>query len=191
MEPITVATAFAPIIGLLRLYKGETQGSESREFGNFIDWLRGRQFDRLADLILGHGDLARSVRGLVEDRHHEVMAKLDSLERVLAGVVRNIDVFRPLAETVGGAQLSDQAVSVLRQLNKANESRFFENVYHGGTDYEMMAASGTIQVSEPRFITDDLLTLCELGFLRVDRDNQGKRIFVITRAGATVGESSR
>ena len=188
MEPITIATAFASIVGLLRVYKAEAQELEGRDFGKYIDWLRRQEHNQLANLIQGNTDLARSVRDLIEDQHREVMAKLDVLDKVLASVARHIDTFQPLAAVVGAAQLSDQAVSVLRQMNKASASRFSENPStRSGTTYAMLGAPGTVQVSEPRFIRDDLLTLCELGLLRLDHNDRGGRIFIITRAGAAVG----
>jgi hypothetical protein len=186
VEPITIATAFASIIGLIRVYKAETQEPDGRDFNRYIDWLRRQEHNQLADLISGNTDLSRSVRDLIEDQHREVMAKLASLDKILASVARHIDTFQPLADAFRGSQLSDQAVSVLRQLNEASESEFMEIKYCGGTDYEM-GTSGAIQVSEPRFISDDLLTLCELGLLRLEQNGQGDRNFVITRAGAAVG----
>ena len=187
MEPITIATAFASLIGLIRVFKAEVQEPEVRDFDRYIDWLRRREHSQLVDLILGNAGLANSVRDLIVDQHGEVMAKLESLDKLLAGVARHIATFQPLADVVGGAQLSDQAVSVLRQLNEANESGFQEFEDNDGTTYAMLDNSDTVQISEPRFIADDLLTLCELGLLRLDDNDGGSRIFTITRAGAVVG----
>ena len=125
------------------------------------------------------------VQGLVEDRHGEVMAKLDALDKVLAGVARHIEIFQPLANVIRASQLSDQAVSVLRQMNRASASSFLEIM--GGDSYEFLDTNGEVQVSEPRFIDDDLLTLCELNLLRLSYNNSGGRIFTITREGAAVG----
>jgi hypothetical protein len=187
MEPITIATAFASIVGLIRVYKAEAQEHEGRDFDHYIEWLQRQEHKQVVDLILGNGELARSVRDLIEDRHGEVMAKLDALDKVLAGVARHIDTFGPLANVIRASQPSDQAVSVLRQLNQANSSSFLEITHTGGRQYPMLDTSRTVQVSDPRFIYDDLLTLCELGLLRLSYNNSGGRIFTITREGAAVG----
>jgi hypothetical protein len=50
----------------------------------------------------------------------------------------------------------------------------------------MDEGSGNLEVSDERFVDDDLQTLCELGMLRPDI-SQGSRKFVITRQGAKVG----
>jgi hypothetical protein len=39
MEPITVATAFASIVGRIRMYKAEVQEHEGRVFDGYIEWL--------------------------------------------------------------------------------------------------------------------------------------------------------
>jgi hypothetical protein len=187
MEPITVATAFASIVGLIRMYKAEVQEHDGRVFDGYIEWLRRQEHKQLVDLILGNDLLAQSVRDLIEDQHGEVMAKLESLDKVITGVARHIGTFQSLANVIRGAQLSDQAVSVLHQLNQANSSSFLEIEMMDGNEYEMLDTSGQIQASEPRFIDDDLLTLCELDLLRLSHNSSGGRIFTITRAGAAVG----
>jgi hypothetical protein len=191
MEPITVATAFASLIGLIRVYKAEVQEPEARDYARYLDWLRRQEHGQVVDLIEGNTDLARSVRDLIEDQHRQVMAKLELLDRILADVARNIDVFQPIADAVRVSQLSDQAVSVLRQMNAANSRKFLEIEMLSGTEYEMLDTEGAIRGSEPRFMTDDLLTLCELGLLRLELNGQGNRVFVITRAGAAVGGESK
>ena len=65
MEPITIATAFASIIGLIRIYKTEAQEYEEQNFDQYMDWLRRQEHKQLVDVILGSDDLARSVRDLV------------------------------------------------------------------------------------------------------------------------------
>jgi hypothetical protein len=187
MEPITIANAFAAILGLIRMYKAEAHEPEQRDFDQYIDWLRRQEHKQLVDLILANDDVACSVRDLIEDRHGEVMAKLETLDRVLASVAMHIETFQPLANVVRESQLSDQAVSVLHQLNQANASTFLEIRSLDGDEYCMLDRSGALQIGEPRFIDDDLLTLCELNLLRLDYNDQGGRLFTITRVGATVG----
>ena len=96
--------------------------------------------------------------------------------------------FQPLARAIGSSALSEQAVSILRQLNAAKSSSFLEIAMLGGSEYEMLDGEGALQLSEPRFADDDLLRLCEFGFLCPSHNKSGGRIFTITRAGAIVGD---
>jgi len=189
MEPTTLTTIFASAIGLLGVFKAEVRDREGRDFDAYIDWLRRQEHDQLVDLIVGNAELSRSLRTLVEDQHSHVMAKLAELDKVLSSVSRNIAEFQPLADAVIiESGLSDQAVSVLRQLNETDASRFLEIRFDGGAEYTILErGKGNLEIDDPRFIEDDLLTLCDLGLLRLDYNSQGDRIFVITRAGAAVG----
>ena len=192
MDPMTVATAFASIVGLIGTYKAEAKAGEDRNFDQYIDWLRRQEHQHVVALILSNNEFTRSVRDLIEDKHGEVMAKLESLDKVLAGVASRIDVFQPLANLVGMLRLSDQSVSVLRQLNEANASQFrIDRGCRAGKTYPILGVDvrRSIQFGEPRFIEDDLLTLCEYGLLRLSHNDNGDRVFAITREGAVIGET--
>jgi len=187
MGPITTATAFGAIVGLVGTYKAGVDDRKGRDFDAYIDWLRRQEHKQLVDLILGNKDMAEAVRVLVEDQHNEVMAKLEELNKIMVGVAKHIETFQPLASVIGGKELSDQAVSVLRQLNKANSTGFLEIETMAGATYSMLDKPGEIQINELRFIDDDLTILCEYDLLRPDYNTQGGRLFKITRTGAALG----
>jgi hypothetical protein len=186
MDAMTITTALASIIGLIGTYKSESRAGEERDFDRYIDWLRRQEHHSVVNLILSNNEYTRSVRDLIEDKHGQVMAKLESLDKIITAIAGRIDIFQPLASVVGKARLSDQAVSVLHQLNEAKCGRFLE-IPCEETTYEILDGSGEITFSEPRFIDDDLLTLCEYGFLRLSYNQSGDRIFTITREGAELG----
>jgi hypothetical protein len=186
MEPLT--TTFATILGLVSVFKDETREREGRDFDQYLDWLRRQEHKCVVDLILGNQEIAASVRVLIEDQHGEVMGKLAELDKVLATVAARIAGFQPLAKAVQvETGLSDQAVSILHQMNEAGTSKFLEITLRGGNQFVMLDKSGEIHVNEPRFMDDDLGTLCNLGLLRLSHNSSGGRIFTITRAGAAVG----
>jgi len=188
MEPITFATAFASIVGLLGVYKNEVREREGRDFNAYLDWLQRREHGQLVDLIHGNDELSRSLRVLVEDQHGEVMAKLAELDKTLCSVASHIAEFQPLADAIRAKSgLSDQAVSILRQLNEAEASRFLEIGLQEGNEYAFLDTHGQLQIDEPGFIYGDLDTLRELGLLLLSHNESGGRIFTITRAGAAVG----
>ena len=62
------------------------------------------------------------------DQHGEVMAKLAGLDKVLADVASHVAGFEPLANAMRVKPgLSDQAVSILRQMNAADASEIAEH----------------------------------------------------------------
>lgn len=189
MEPLTLASAFASIVGLLGVFKSETRADESQDFNQFIAWLQTHRHEQLANLILDNAQLVQSLRTLTEARHDEVLAKLESLDEVLSGVASHLAAFKPLADAVrANTHISHQAISILRQLNATSASRFLEVRTSSGLRYHLMDdKTGMLQIDDERFIEDDLLSLCEYGLLRLDYGSRGSRIFIITRVGAAVG----
>jgi hypothetical protein len=190
MEPITVATSFASIVGLLSIFKSEGKSREGDTLEDFIEWLRRREHEQVVDLILKNTQLSRSLGEIVQVQHEQILARLAELDAVLADVASHVAVFQSLADAVRiQSHLSDQSVSILRQLNDAHASKFVE--LPGGrreTIFEMLdGIRGRIRVTEPRFVDSDLSKLCELGLLLPSFGSNGGRIFTITRSGSTVG----
>ena len=54
----------------------------------------------------------------------------------------------------------------------------------------LVGASGNLDVTDPRFIEDDLNTLVELGILRLKHGSKGTKQFVITRQAVVLAESA-
>ena len=189
MEPLTTAAAFASIVSLLGLFKSERRADESATIDQYIDWLRRREHEQLADLIQNNAELSSSLQALLSQQHEEVMSKLHGLDQVLSDVASHIVGFKAIADAMAvESRLSDQAVSILHQLNEANASRFAEIKTLGGTWFQTWDGERkNIEITDGRFIEDDLLSLCELGLLRLDYGSKGTRFFYITRAGAAVG----
>ena len=188
MEPITLATSFATIVGLLNAFKSQADAREAKDLNQFLDWLQRHRHDQLVNLIQDNQQLAASLRPLIEGQHDEVMAKLTRLDELLSSVAHHVAEFQPLADASRPAtRISDQAVSILRQMNEAEASRFIEGKTREGARYQMMdGTGGVLEVPDSRFIEDDLAILSELGFLRRAYGGRGSRIFIITRSGASL-----
>jgi hypothetical protein len=86
--------------------------------------------------------------------------------------------------------LSEQAFLIIKQLYDSGGSFFIEMKMMGGTQYQVLDASSAIEIPEPRFVDDDLSSLCEYGLLIPDWNSRGDRLFRITRAAARVVEAN-
>ena len=119
------------------------------------------------------------------------MAKLSGLDYAMVELASQIDGIQEVARAIAPqAELSDQAFSILKQLNDSGGSVFLEMKMPGGTTYQVMDASAQIQIEEPRFVEDDLEQLCRLGLLLQDFNNKGDRLFRITRASVKYVENA-
>lgn len=109
----------------------------------------------------------------------------------MAAVSANISGLKEISEALSShAGLSDQAYSILRQLNNSGGSFFLEIKFMGGTAYQIMDAEGSINMNEPRFIEDDLKQLCNFGLLIPDLNSSGGRLFRLTRAATKLIDAS-
>lgn len=186
MDPLTT---FASIVSLLGLFKNERRAEESTTIDQYVDWLRRRRHEHIADLIQNNAQLSQSLQAALSQKHDAVMEKLHDLNQVLSDVAGHVVGFKEIADAMAvESRLSDQTVNILHQLNEANASRFAEIKTESGTNFRAWDGDRRVlEIAEERFIEDDLSTLCELGLLRLNFGDNGTRFFDITRAGAAVG----
>lgn len=186
MEPITT---FATVVGLLAVFKSERTSSQSATVDQYVDWLRRHEHEQLVTLILDNTQLSNSLHSLLTQQHDEVIARLSSLDRILTEVACSVGGFKAITDAMSFcSRLSDQAVSILQQMNMAKASQIGDCSGFGGLDYQTMDGdSCTINILDARFVEADLLTLCELGFMRHSIGSNGQHLYSITRAGAAIG----
>ena len=187
MDPLTAATSFATIVGLLSNYKSERSGTQ---LSDFIEWLKGKRHEDVAQSIEQNQMLAVQLKSILALNHQELVQRLDSLDAVLASVASHVETFSTLATTVrSDSVLSDQAMSIVEQFADSGANEMWEQKYLGGTRYHFIGGAGSLQVEEPRFIEDDLNTLIDLGIFRLDFGGKGTRRFIFTRQAAQLAKS--
>lgn len=181
MDPLTGATAFATIVGLIGNFRTERAAGDLPEF---IAWLKDKRYEDLADRMAADDKLVGQIAVLLSINRDELIRKLEKLDVALASVAANVEGFGALARVIyPQAELSPQALSVLRQLISSGAKLFMEKKLSGEPNeyFLLEGAHGTIAYEEPRFIEDDLETLVNLGLLRLEFGSRGSRRFFITR----------
>ena len=157
MDLMTVTGAFATIVGLLCNFKSE---QSSRDMDQFILWLKEKRHEDVATGIENNKELLQQLTEILSINHDELIERLGSLDQLLSSVAAHMDNFSGLARTVHAqTSISDQAVSVLRQLVDSGAKLFMEKKLRTGKLDEyffMEGANGKINYEEPRFIDDDL-----------------------------------
>lgn len=188
MDPLTLASSFATIVGLLCNYSAERKDTSDNEYQDFLDWLAEKRHDNLRSLIIENQGLSNSIHSLLNQNHEAILVKLGALDSSLTSLAAHLEGFRDIALAVRpDCKISDQAVSILSQLCNSGGSKFLEVKFMDGSAYQILDATSEprqIDLSGPRFLEDDLLTLCELGLLRPEYNSQGHRLFHLTRSAA-------
>jgi hypothetical protein len=188
--PLDYANALASVVGLLGLFKSEAKAAGQQTLDGYLEWLRQHGHQELVDLISANSDMTSAMSALLAGQHDQVMQQFAELNKVVAAVAAHVQGFTGIvASTNVSAVLSDQAISVLRQMNTAGAKDLYELGALSGIEYMMDGSGGNLAVSDPRFIGDDLAVLVGLGCFRISNySSRGDPIYSITRAGAEVGK---
>jgi hypothetical protein len=190
MDPLTAATSFATIVGLLSNFKSERSGNQ---LSDFIEWLKEKRHEDVALSIERNQSLAVQLKSILALNHQELVDRLDSLDSVLASVASHVETFSSLATSVRpSVALSSQSISIIKQFVASGANEMWERKVLGpsGTSYHFIGGSGALQIDEPRFVEDDLNTLVEFGILRLDYGSKGTRKFIITRQAVQLANSA-
>jgi len=182
VEALTAATTFASIVGLLSNFKSERKSASDDEYQEFVQWLSDKRYKSLLDEITSNHLLGLGIKSLLSQNHDVVLQKLSALDETLLMLSSSIDGFKEISNAIApNSELSEQAISILDQLNNSGGSFFQELKMLTDTTFYIMGASGCIEITEPRFIEDDLNQLVNTGLLIFDHSPQGNRNFRITR----------
>jgi hypothetical protein len=182
VEALTAATTFATIVGLLSNFKSERKSSSDDEYKEFVDWLDEKRHKSLLDEITSNHLLGLGIKSLLNQNHEVVLQKLSDLDETLLVLSSSISGFREISNALApNVELSEQALSIIGQLNSTGGSSFIESKTYDGTSFLFMDTQGSLEIKEPRFVEDDLTQLTNLELLLLDFSSQGNRIFRITR----------
>lgn len=181
MEPVA---AFASIVSLLRIFKQERGEQRKADHQAFVEWLDYHRHEELKNLITNTAALRTEVDAVLSADHTLMLRKLDGIQEIVATLLSRVDEFRGLSLAVApDAQLSDQAISVLRQFAHSGADILFYASYGGG-QFSLQPENGEpIGVTEPRFLKNDLEQLASLGLFSVEYNSEGNPLFSLTRNG--------
>lgn len=181
MDPMIGAGAFATIVGLICNFKSERSGTNIKEF---LAWLQEKHHDDIATSIQNNKNLYQQLSNIMAINHQQLLERLESLDKLLSSVAGHVQEFSGLVITLyPRIDISDQAVSILKQLVTSGAKLFMEKTAMSSPDEYILIKGdkGKISYSEPQFMEDDLNTLVDLGFLRLDFGSHGSRRFYVTR----------
>jgi hypothetical protein len=182
VEALTAATTFATIVGLLSNFKSERNSASEDEYKEFVGWLDEKRHKSLLDEIMSNHLLSLGIKSLLNQNHEVVLQKLAALDETLLVLSTSIGGFKEISNALApNIELSEQAISIINQLNSTGGSSFLESNTFDATSFLFMDTQGSLEIKEPRFVEDDLTQLVNLDLLLLDYSSKGNRIFRITR----------
>lgn len=193
MDPLTAATLFATVVSLLADFKAQRRDRSADEFNDFMTWLVQSNHSELADLLRQNVATAIGIKALLNEDRETLRARLDHLDRSLASLASAVDGFKELSIALRPeAQLSDQAISTLKQFDQSGGSHALEVRFDGRFFLKVMEGPQVeIEFSDLRFAEDDLASLVQLGLLRLTYNPAGTPIYVFTRRASELARGLR
>jgi hypothetical protein len=181
MEPLS---AFTTLVSLLRIFKQERGERKKADHQAFIEWLDYHHHEELKNLIVNTAALSTEVDKILAADHAAMIEKLDDIQTIVVTLLSRVDEFRGLSAAVApDIQLSEQAVSVLRQFIHSGGETLFYATYGPGQFCLQPDNGEPLTVTEPRFLRNDLDQLTVLGLLSVRHNSEGNPLLGITRNG--------
>lgn len=185
MEPITLATSFATIVSLLGSYKAEGRSIDGDEFQDFMQWLAKKNHAEIKSFLEINTQATNGIKALLSHDQELLFQKLGAIDEVLSLLASRFDGFSEVSKALHpNSEISEQAVSILRQLVGSEGSKFLKSaaIDRGPIFLIIGGKSGQIEYTEPQFIEDDLDTLLRIGLLNQDYSSKGEPLYVVTRA---------
>ena len=193
MDPLTTATTFATIVGLMGTFSAERRGAATATYEEFMEWLVKTNHKDVIDLLSRNYTTAISIKALLSVEREELISRLQSLDESLARLATGFEGFKELALAAHpDSELSDQALSILEQFVDSGASKLLAIAFLSqGVVYQFMDAGGKLSISEARFIDDDFRMLVEARLLTYSTNSKGNPIYTLTRSAIKYVEARR
>ena len=178
MDAITLANSFATIVGLLVTFQSSKEDADTVDF---MEWLRENNHSNTAAIIENNTELQKQLSVFMSQNHNDIISQLSTLNDSMVSLASHMYGISGIASKFNDScGLSDQALSVLREFENSGGEYIWKLKSLGGTEYSI-DASQNLNISEPRFIEDDLKTMTELNLLTHEITNQDYHRYRITR----------
>lgn len=189
MEPISLTVASTAIFSLMIDWAKERRDNKKPTFDNFQEWLEINHHKDVIEVLEKNRDLSRSIKAFIVDNHSIVMDKLNSIEEQIEFLLVGNSSFKEIVLANNPhAVLPEQSINILKQMNKDNVTSFLELHHLGGKEYIYMESNkgGSLNITDDRFLNDDLNMLIEKGYLQLSYNGNNQKLFTITRLGGSV-----
>jgi hypothetical protein len=175
MDVITLAT----LVQLIALFIQERRAKKAASRQEFLTWLEHHKFDELKQLILETHHLSDEVDNLLRQDHKQILEKLEYMSVILTDILVHIKGFEGFTKSLPHRGLSSQAIELLQVFVDGQ----FVALCNGPMGLYFLPGIKGFPELDQRFLDDDLGTLVEHGFLRVQPDTDGGLMYKLTRPG--------
>jgi hypothetical protein len=189
MDPLTLASAFATVVGLIVSFRQEQGARETLTTDEFLHWLTEHKHVLIRAQIEGNHALLAGITRLLASNRDEVLERITGINEQLALLLSRVQGFDGVSRSIFPTiELSEQAYEILQGLVESGGSQLMLIQTLGGTFLEIDGVGGFGDL-ELRFLEDDLATLCRFDFLTPRAVDRTEKWFRLTRQGQRYIES--
>lgn len=179
--------SISSIFGLLATFLQEREGRHDAQvhatIEEYTEWLRRREHAEAVSLLESNRDLMTAVHRMLSASHDDLHDRFDRLESILSHLLASNPDWSELIKSISpAAGLSEQAINILRWLDATGASMAIRVNTRARAVLVPNGRGGNYEASEPRFLTDDLMALVNLGLMIPGYGSDGSSNYTITRA---------
>jgi len=174
--------ALISLVDLICKYIQEKKDQKDRTGQDFLDWLGSQRHQHIINSISRNNALLGAIDDYLKLGYDSISQQLLGIDDMLASLLSRIDGLDNIVQAVKpNCELSEQAISILRQLIESTSESFFI-IPHRGQNLLVLHQGAYIEITEQKFVKDDLNTLVKLHLLNhLGYNNNGNDIYGITR----------
>lgn len=195
MDPLTAATTFAQLVGLLADYVSSKGSRDTLDVQDLAKWAATHGHAEVMQAIERNQTTAISLKAALAEGRDELLAKLSTLDEKLSAVAAGLGPLDAIAKTLRpGLVLSEKAREMLCKFERTGAISAMEhrNTSRGdGADQEWVFLSKRVEVDlemDRRFYDDDVQSLLRLELLTLSFTPKGVRVFKLTRRGSSLAQ---
>lgn len=187
MDPLSLASTFATLVSLLGQFKSGRDTASGNSYDEFMQWLATNNHSELKSLVEANHATTIGIKAILHQNQEWLKDSLERIDNALAAVTSSMEGFSDLGRSLRpDAVLSEQAISILEQIEETNASKvmLLHFLSEGIVLMPMGGTGGQIEISEPRFFEGDMQSLVDAKLLIPGRSPQGKLTWTFTRAAS-------
>ena len=182
-----LSSGLPQIVGLLATFL--SIDNDKKNLAEFKEWLIETNNEYAIKIIENSNQLQDGLSVLMNANHNENMAKLSQITNLIINMANKMENSAKLASSYSiGAELSEQAISVLRQFVESGSPKIRHMKLNDGRGYpHLYLLEGTgekIHYNEPNFIEGDIESLVNRSLITQTFGSKGGKIYNITRQAA-------
>jgi hypothetical protein len=191
MDPLSAASAFATIVGLIGQFRGERASNNQPNLAEFQDWLHTTHRSDIKALLDQQSKMTEGIKIMLAEERGAFLEKLEAINTALITYSSQINGFSQIAEAINpNLGLSNQAISILTQFEDAKASKALDHHVRAGLILTFIdGKGGNIDITEQRFLEDDLKKLVGFGLLIHGHTPKGSNLYTITREASNLVKS--